>query len=60
MAFPLGGLAADQFHPNERPRLLWRLVLPPVARVPTLTATIRYITMSEAEFDRRYNGAASE
>ena len=60
MAFPLGELAADQYHLDERPKRLWWLLLPPVAGVPALTATIRYITMSEAKFDQRYNGAASE
>ena len=60
LAFLLGGFAADQFYLNERPKRLWWLLLPPVAGVLALVATIRYITMSEVEFDRRYNGAVTE
>ena len=56
----LGGFAADQFYLNERPKRLWWLLLPPVAGVLALVATIKYITMSEVEFDRRYNSAATE
>ena len=59
LAFLLGGFAADQFYLNEKPKRLWWLLLPPVAGVLALIAAIKYITMSEAEFDCRYNGAAS-
>ena len=60
LAFLLGEFAADQFYLNERPKRLRWLLLPPVAGVLALIAAIRYLAMSEAEFDRRYNGAASE
>ena len=60
LAFLLGGFAADQFYLNERPKRLWWLLLPPVAGVLALIATIKYITMSEVEFDSRYNGTVSE
>ena len=60
LAFLPGGFAADQFYLNERPKRLWWLLLPPVAGVLALVATIKYITMSEVEFDRRYNSAATE
>ena len=60
LAFLLGGFAADQFYLNERPKRLWWLLLPPVAGVLALVATIKYITMFEVEFDRRYNSAATE
>ena len=59
LAFLLGGFAADQFYLNERPKRLWWL-LPPVAGVLALIAAIRYLTMSEVEFDRRYNGSVNE
>ena len=60
LAFLLGGFAADQFYLNERPKRLWWLLLPPVAGVLALIAAIKYITMSEVEFDSRYNGTVSE
>ena len=60
LAFSLGGFAADQFHLNERPKRLWWLLPPPVAGVPALIAAIKYLTMSEVEFDRRYNGPSIE
>ena len=60
LAFLLGGFAADHFYLNERPKRLWWLLVPPVAGVLALVAAIRYLTMSEVEFDRRYNGALSE
>ena len=60
LAFLLGGFAADQFYLNERPKRLWWLLLPPVAGVLALIAAIKYITMSELEFDSRYNGTVSE
>ena len=60
LAFLLGAFAADQFYLNERPKRLWWLLLPPVAGVLALVATIKYITMSEVEFDHRYNSAATE
>ncbi len=60
LAFLLGGFAAHQFYLNEKPKRLWWLLLPPVAGVLALIAAIRYITMSEVEFDRRYNSMAIE
>ena len=60
LAFLLGGFAADQFYLNEKPKRLWWLLLPPVAGVLALIAAIRYITMPEVEFDRRYNSMAIE
>ncbi len=60
LAFLLGGFAADQFYLNETPKRLWWLLLPPVAGVLALIASIRYVTMSEVEFDRRYNSTAIE
>ncbi len=60
LAFSLGGFAADQFYLNERPKRLWWLLPPPVAGVPALIAAIKYLTMSEVEFDRRYNGPLIE
>ena len=60
LAFLLGEFAADQFYLNERPKRLRRLLLPPVAGVLALIAAIRYLTMSEVEFDRRYNGSVNE
>ena len=60
LAFLLGGFAADQFYLNERPKRLWWLLLPPVAGVLALVAAIRYLTMTEVEFDRRYNAVLSE
>ena len=60
LAFLLGGFAADQFYLNERPKRLWWLLLPPVAGVLALIAAIKYVTMSEVEFDSRYNGTVSE
>ena len=60
LAFLLGAFAADQFYLNESPKRLWWLLLPPVAGVLALIATVRYLTMPEVEFDRRYNGAPVE
>ena len=60
LAFLLGGFAADQFYLNERPKRLWWRLLPPVAGVLALIAAIKYLTMSEVDFDLRYNVAVSE
>ena len=55
LAFLLGGFAADQFYLGEKPKRLWWLLFPPVGGVLALIASIRYLKMSETEFNRQYN-----